>query len=137
MDITIIVAIVGVVGVIVGGMISSIFQWIISRSLNNSAVRKANADTASLYQQIANTAANEAVKTEQRIAALENAVDIKDRRITELETANNSKDLQIAALQREVNELRTKFAVLEERKQAASERIHNDRAGDCGEVATI
>jgi septal ring factor EnvC (AmiA/AmiB activator) len=127
------VAIIGVSGVLFGGMISAVFQYIITRNINHSNARKAQAETSQLYQQIADIAAERALKQEERsakqdarISALEEALRTKDQRIDELETANLVKDGKIAGLQCEVDELRRKVATLEGEKL----RPRNTRAND-------
>ena len=89
--------------------------YFFARRKNNSEANKSEAETAELYQSMADRAATKALKQEehidmqdQRIAALENALKIKDKRIDELEKDNADLRCQVELLQQKVFQLEGK-----------------------------
>ena len=98
----------------IGGL-SGIIGWIMTRRKTASETRKLDADTAMVYQQIADAAAAKALEQDEhinmqdkRIAALEDAIRVKDKRIDELEKDNADLHAQVELLQQKVFQLEGK-----------------------------
>lgn len=106
-------ALFGLIGIVLGALITAYFL----KRKNNAEAQKTEAETVQLYQNIADRAAEKALKLEDRITALERILEKKDQRIEELEKANESKDKQIISLQCQVDELQRKVNHLEEKKK--------------------